>query len=182
MTDRPMGAAVAEATQKTAGRSRWLRLPWLVGSAAIILVAFVAAAVLGPDGFRVEVRSFGVSEDGSVSFEIYGCSNSLGPTSAEERYASWRVVDTATGEVVADTSHVVRPPIGITRSFGPRACVAAPAESWDGLDWNRAEPPTDFVYGNPVRGEPAPAGLYRLEASWGEFSAPAVEFHLPSRP
>jgi hypothetical protein len=45
MNDRPMGAAVAEATQKTEGRSRRLRLPWLVGGAAIILVALVAAAV-----------------------------------------------------------------------------------------------------------------------------------------
>ncbi len=178
MTGPPTNAPAAEPAQNTEGRSRWRRLLWLVGSGAVLLMALVAAAVVGPDGFRVEVRSFEASDDGNVSFEIYGCSNSLRPISAEERYGWWRVVDTATEEIVADTSHVVRPAIGITRSFGPRACAPAPTESWDGRYWNVAEPPPGFVYGNPVRGEPVPSGRYRLEATWGEFSAPAIEFDL----
>lgn len=139
---------------------------------AVVGVSLLASAF---EGFRVEVRSFEVKDDGAVSFEIHGCSNSFFPISADRRHGTWRIVDVATGDTVADTSHAVYALVLVTETFGPRECVRALTESWDGHYWNQDGRPDD---GTPVRGDRVRAGRYRLEASWGGLAAKHVEFEI----
>lgn len=166
-------------------RRAWARLrahPWKwAGALVTVLVGgvFVLSAMF--DGFRVELnvdRPIAVATEGSLQFEILGCSNSVFAVSVDERWATWRIVDVTTGTVVADTSHLVRTPVLRTTAFAPRQCRSALTAEWDGRFWNRDDPPDDFVYGNPVRGEAVPAGRYRLETFWGELEGPVVDFDI----
>lgn len=148
----------------------------------VLVIATGIALARAYGSLRVElaVPSTRVGSAPEVPFSISVCSNSPLPMRTADGKPFWRIVDVASGRVVADSSHRFYTLELKRLTWGPRGCRSVLTEVWDRRTWNQPGDQPDEPGAVRTRGDVVPPGRYRIEAGWTGLEKRSTEIELTS--